>query len=259
MTVSNWHVVAGSVLCLAALVMGGVRSAGAAELTILSGGAAKAGLGEAIPLYEKATGQKVVADYAPMGPLMRRLGEGNAPDLVVVTTDVVGEVEKRGHIVASSVTEIGRVGIGVAVHESAPSPDTSTPEALKKALLDARSLVYINPATGTSGRHFAQVLQTLGIAEAVKAKTTLGEGGYVVEPVGRKEIELGVHQISEILPVKGIKLVGPLPAELQKVTVYVGAVTTKARDGAQARQFLAFMQTPEVRKAFAAKGYAAAP
>src|SRR5205807_6774776 len=111
----------------------------------------------------------------------------------------------------------------VAVNENAPLPDISTPEAFKRSLLAARSVVYIDPKTGTSGKHVAEILQRLGIADEVNRKATLGQGGYITEPVGRGETAPGIHQISEILPVKGVRLVGPLPAELQKYTVYVAA------------------------------------
>ena len=99
----------------------------------------------------------------------------------------------------------------------------------------------------------AQILK--GRAEAMKPKTRLGDGGYVVEPVGRGEIEIGVHQITEILPVKGVKLVGPLPAALQKETVYVAALTPSAKDPGRARAFLAFLRAPETRAIFATRGF----
>lgn len=227
----------------------------AGEISLLSGGAAKAGLADAIPLFEKASGDKAKVDYLPMGPLMKALGEGRAPDVVVLTEDVVAEARSKGFIVAGTETEIGRVGIGVCVNEKAPAPDISTPEALKAALLAAKSIVYIDPKIGTSGRHLAAVFSKLGILEQVNAKATLGTGGLVTEPVGRGEIELGLHQITEILPVKGAKLVGPLPAALQKVTVYIGAVNAKAKDAEAARRFLAAMRTPEVRAVFAKRGF----
>ncbi len=232
-----------------------VPPAVASELTILSGGAAKAGLSDAVPLYEKASGSKATVEYLPMGPLLKALSEGRAPDIVVVTEDVLPDVRAKGFIMAGSETEIGRVGIGVCVHETAKAPDISTPESLKATLLAAKSIVYIDPKIGTSGRHLAEVFRKLGILEVIDAKTKLGTGGYITEPVGRGEIEIGLHQISEILPVQGVKLVGPLPPELQKVTVYVGAISAQAKDPEGARKFLAHMRTPEVRAAFASRGF----
>src|SRR2546430_10960303 len=113
----------------------------------------------------------------------------------------------------------------VDVRQGAPQPDISTVDAFKRALLEARSIVYNDPAIGaTSGIHFAAVLERLGIAEAVKPKTVLWKGGYAAEALLNGQAELCVHQISEILPVKGVVLVGPLPAELNKVTVYAGSI-----------------------------------
>jgi molybdate transport system substrate-binding protein len=227
----------------------------AQQLTIYSGGAVKSGLEAAAAAYEKEKGTKIRIEFQPMGPLTKALSEGAKADIAIVTEDVWADTESKKLVDSSTKTEIGRVAIGVAVHESAPTPDISTPEALKAALLKAKSVVYIDPQRGTSGRHFAGVLQQLGIADEVNAKTKFGSGGYVVEPVGKGEIELGVHQITEILPVKGVKLVGPLPAALQKETVYVGALTPKAENRAEATSFLAFLRMPETRKIFAEKGF----
>jgi molybdate transport system substrate-binding protein len=149
---------------------------------------------------------------------------------------------------------IARVGIGVAVNEHAPSPDISTVEAFKTALLAAKSIVYIDPKVGTSGKHVAEVLQRLGIAEQVNAKARLGQGGYIVEPVGKGEIELGIHQISEIMPVKGVKLVGELPKELQKYTTYVAVPVKSSRT---ALEFIDYLTGPQAKTRLAQAGYTA--
>jgi molybdate transport system substrate-binding protein len=238
---------------MAAMLSSGPAKAN--DLTIFSGGAVKSGLTDAVTAYELARGKKVFVEYHPMGPLTKMLAEGARPDIVILTQEVVDEVRPKGLIAAETLTEVGRVGMGVAAHQNAVLPDISTPEALKRALLAAKSIVYIDPARGTSGKHFAEVLKGLGIADAVNAKATLGSGGYVVEPVGRGQIELGVHQITEILPVPGVKLVGPLPAALQKETVYHGALTPTTPRAEEAKAFLAFLRAPETRKLFAARGF----
>jgi molybdate transport system substrate-binding protein len=225
------------------------------QLTILSGGAAKAGLIAAMPSFETAAGAKVSADFAPMGRLTKALGDGAAPDVVVVTEEVLAEIGPKAWLLPDTATLVGRVGIGVAVNERAASPDISTPESFKATLLAAKSIVMIDPATGTSGRHLAKVFADLGIAEQLRPKLTYLGGGYVVEPVGRGEIELGLHQITEILPVKGIRLVGPLPARLQKVTTYVATVGARAKEPALARRFLAHLKLPEVRAALTGVGF----
>lgn len=228
----------------------------AADLVVWSGGAVKSAVSEALADYGKASGAKVVADFAPMGALTKRLAaDPAAADIAILSAEVMVDAIKQGWVQAGSVTEVGRVGVGVAVNEKAPSPDISTVAAFKATLLAAKSIVMVDPTTGTSGKHLAEVFAKLGVADEIKARTTYLAGGYVVEPVGRGEIELGLHQITEILPVKGIKLVGPLPAELQKVTIYQAAITAKARNMESAKAFLVHLQAPAVRAFFANKGF----
>src|SRR5437773_2227233 len=138
-----------------------------------------------------------------------------------MSDDAMDEMTRQRAVIPGTRTDIARTGMGIAVREGAPKPDISTPEALTQTMRAARSLVYVDPAQGgTSGIHFAGVLERLGIAEAVKAKTRLVPGGYPAELVAKGEVELVAHQISEIVPVKGVALVGPLPKDLQKITTY---------------------------------------
>jgi molybdate transport system substrate-binding protein len=227
---------------------------GAQELRVLSGGAAKS-LVE--PLAKSFPHAKVEVRFQPMGPLVESLaasGQGGAEvDLVVVTEETLPRLERQ-NLVKRGAKPIARVGIGVAVNESAPLPDISTVDAFRRTLLAAKSVVYIDPKIGTSGKHVAEVLERLGIAREVNAKARLGQGGYIVEPVGRGEIELGIHQISEILPVKGVKLAGPLPAQLQKYTTYVAA---PARQSRLALDFIDHLTGPQARALLAQAGYTA--
>ena len=130
--------------------------------------------------------------------------------------------------------------------------NASTAEAFKRTLLAAKSVVYIDPKTGTSGKHVFELIKKLNIEEEMQAKTTLGQGGYITAPVGRGEIELGIHQISEILPVKGVKLAGPLPPELQKYTVYV-AVPLK--NHSVVGSLIAHLTGPQAKSRLAQSGY----
>jgi molybdate transport system substrate-binding protein len=213
------------------------------EIRVLSGGAAKSLVD---PLAKSFRGGTVKVEYQPMG----KLKAGDPADMVIVTTEVLPALQLQGKAIA-------RVGIGVAVNERAPSPDISTVEAFKRTLLAAKSIVYIDPKVGTSGKHVAEILGKLNIEKEIQAKATLGQGGYITEPVGRGEIELGIHQISEILPVKGVKLVGPLPAELQKYTVYVAAPSAKTGKKATVDAFIAHLTGPEARGRLEKAGYTA--
>jgi molybdate transport system substrate-binding protein len=133
-------------------------------------------------------------------------------------------------------------------------PDISTVEAFKKALLAAKSVAYVDPATGaTSGTHFAKMLEKMGITADMKPKSLLKPGGYVVELVAKGEAELGVHQITEILPVKGVKLVGPIPADVNLVSTYTGVLVAGASP--EAKAFLDFATSPEAKAAVEHAGF----
>jgi molybdate transport system substrate-binding protein len=237
------------------LLVAASTSLPAAEIRVLSGGAAKALVAPLTDSFQRASGQRVQLAFEPMGTLVKMLASGSPPDLVIVTAEVLEGLVREGRLAAGSGRPIARVGVGVAVNEKAPLPDISTPEALRATLLAVRSLVYIDPTIGTSGKHVAEVLNRLGISEAVRGKTTLLKGGYVVEPVGRGEIELGIHQISEILPVKGIRLVGPLPEALQKYTVYVATPVPGTREPQLVAAYVQHLLGEQARAALAPLGY----
>ena len=224
------------------------------QISVLSGGAAKSFIE---PLAASFKGHTVKLEFQPMGKLTKSLADGYAADMVVITSEVLEQLRNEPKLDVSRSRPIARVGIGVAVHESAPIPDIRTVEALKKTLLAAKSVVYIDPKVGTSGKHVAEILQRLGIAEAVNRKATLGQGGYITEPVGRGEIELGIHQISEILPVKGVKLAGPLPAELQKFTVYVAVPVTSSSRQQVVSDLIKHLTSAQARERLAQAGYTA--
>jgi molybdate transport system substrate-binding protein len=227
----------------------------AKDLVVWSAGATKPPMEELVPEFQKLTGLTLKVEYAPVGVWTRRLADGGQPDVLILSADVVNEVERNGGSVAGSAKPLGSVGVGVAVKQGAALPDVSTPEALRATLLRARSITYMDPQKGTSGKHFASVLEQLGISEQVKSKTTLGDVGYVLEPVARGDIELGVQQITEILPVQGATLVGPLPASLQKITTYVVMVGAKANDAKAALAFSQFLQAPHAAAVFKRKGF----
>jgi molybdate transport system substrate-binding protein len=188
-----------------------------------------------------------------MGQLVKTLAASDAQryDMVIVTTEVLDKLQLK------NARPLARTGIGVAVHEKAPLPDISTPAALAKTLLAAKSIVYINPETGTSGKYVVEMFRKLNVLEQMQGKTTLVDSGYAVAPVGRGEVELGIHQISEILPVKGVRLVGPLPPELQKYTVYVAAPVPGSANTRLVSDFIGHLTSAEARGRLAAAGYSA--
>jgi molybdate transport system substrate-binding protein len=237
----------------ASLLLLGV-AAEAAEIRVLSAGAVRAIVTELAQAFEKETGHRVSLAFGTVGVTRKRLADEPA-DVVIMTDVAIDESRAQGAVVAGSRADVARTGMGVGVRDGAPKPDISTPEALKQALLATRSLTYVDPAQGaTSGLHFAGLLRQLGIADAVKPKTTLVPGGYPAELVARGEVEMVVHQISEIVPVKGVTLVGPLPRAVQKVTTYSAGIASKATSPEAARGFVAFLTSPATKAKLAAAG-----
>lgn len=229
----------------------------AAEIKVLSAGATKPPLAPLTEIYVKQSSHKVDVSYGTMGLLQEKIAAGERADVIIATVEVLTELEKQGKIVPGSRVPLGDIGIGVAVREGAPLPDISTPEAFKQTLLKTKSIVYVDPTKGTSGKHFAGVLQRLGIADAVKSKTILREGGFAVEAVAKGEAEIGVQQTSEILPVKGVKLVGQLPGDLQKVTTYSAAIMSGAAAPEAGAAFIRYLTGKDGRAVFVAKGFMA--
>jgi molybdate transport system substrate-binding protein len=242
-------------LCLAAgLLLAG--SAAADEIKVLSAGAVKAVLGEAVRSFHAATGHTVVLSFGTVGDIEARLAAGEAADLVIASREAIDELERTEKTVRKARIDLGRTEIGVAVGAGAPLPDIGNAEALKQTLLAAKSIVAVDPAKGgTSGIHFAKVLEQLGIADQVRDKLLLLPGGNVVEKVASGEAELGVQQISEILPVAGVRLVGPLPAEFQKQTTYTAAIVMHTAVAPAAASLLRYLAGPSQRPRFLAAGF----
>ena len=235
-------------------LLAAATAAPAAEVRVISAGAVKSIVTDLAQAYEKETGNKVVMEFGPMGFVRQKLASDPA-DVVIMSDTVIEDSMAKGAVTPGSRSDIWRTGMGVGVREGAPKPDISSVDAFKRALLEAKSIVYVDPASGaTSGTHFAAVLQKLGIADAVKPKTKLVPGGYPAELVAKGEVELVVHQISEIVPVKGVTLVGPLPKEIQKVTIYSAGLAAKTTNAELARGFVAFMNRPAFKAKFAEAG-----
>ena len=237
-----------------AIAMAGT-TAKAAEIKVLTAGAYKAVLVALVPEFEKSTGHKVVLDNATAGVLQKRIGDGEAFDLAVITPRVVGDLTKEGKVAAGSQVNLARVGVGVMVKEGAPAPNVATVDAFKQAVLAAKSVAYIDPASGgSSGIYVDQLFQKMGIADQVRPKAKLKQGGYVADLIVSGEAELGVHQISEIVPVKGVTLVGPLPAEIQNVTVYAAGASAAAQDGEAAKSLIRTLAGQAAESVLKAKG-----
>jgi molybdate transport system substrate-binding protein len=235
--------------------MATVQTSAAAEVEVLTAGAFKQVVLAVVPEFEKQTGHKVVVDNDTVGGLTKRIEGGDTFDVAVLTPAAVDELTKKGKIADGSKATLARVGVGVMVKAGAPVPDISSVEAFKRALLNAKSVSYIDPASGgSSGIYVARLLERLGIAEDIKPKQKLKQGGYVADLIKSGEAELGIHQISEIVPVKEVTLVGPLPAEIQNYTTYAAGVGAGAKDGEAAKALIKFLSGPAAAAVLKEKG-----
>jgi molybdate transport system substrate-binding protein len=239
----------------AVLVTAGGHVASAAEIKLLTAGAMRAVVVALLPDFETQSGHKVRIDNATAGGLSKRIGEGEAFDVAIITPAVVDDLASKGKIVAGSRIDLAKVGMGVAVKEGAAVPDIGTVDAFKRMLLAAKSVAYIDPkAGGSSGIYFDKLLDRLGIGDQVRPKAKLKQGGYVAEMVVSGEAEVAIHQISEIVPVKGATFVGPLPAEIQNTTVYAAGLGAAAKDAAAAKALIQFLAGPASAPVLKGKG-----
>ena len=240
---------------LAATAVVAAPPANADDIKVLSAGAYRQVLEAMTPDFEKRTGHKLAVDRGTVGQLMKRVEDGEAFDLVVVTPAGIEKLIAGGHVAPGTLKPLARVGIGVMVKEGAAKPDVSTVEAFKKTLLAAKSVAYNDPKSGaSSGIYTAQLLDKLGISDQIKPKAKLKQGGLVAELVISSEAEIGVQQISEIIPVKGVAFAGPLPKEIQNYTTYAAGIGAKAKNAGAARALLDALSGPGAAAELKAKG-----
>jgi molybdate transport system substrate-binding protein len=246
-------------VAIALIAAGAAGSATAAEIKVLTAGAYKQVLVALVPDFEKQTGHKLTVDNDTVGALSKRIEGGEAFDVAVLTPGAVKELAGKGKLVADSGSTLARVGVGVMVKAGAPAPDISSVDAFKRALLTAKSVAYIDPASGgSSGIYVAGLLDKLGIADQVKPKAKLKKGGYVADLIASGEAELGIHQISEIVAVKEVTLIGPLPAEIQNYTVYAAGIGAGSKDAEAAKALIKALTGPAAAAVLKSKGMEAA-
>jgi molybdate transport system substrate-binding protein len=235
--------------CLSALVTG--AAAQAAEITVVAGGGPLPDvLGTIMPMFEKATGNKVTVVFKGGAEMTADL-KGGAADLVITNTDVVDKLATDGVVAGNGKTLLMISKVGIAVKAGAKKPDVSTPDKLKAALLAAKTVGY---SQGTSGQHFQTVIQKLGIADAVKAKGVVTQGRPVGAAIASGEAEIGVQQVAELRPVAGVDVIGELPPELQKQIPYSAGISARAKDAATARALVTFLRSQPVLDVLKRKG-----
>ena len=228
-----------------------------ADFKVLSTHAVQDVLRELGPAFERASGARITIDYGPANALKRRIEEDAEFDVAIVTRPVIDVLAGQGKIRHETCIDIGQSGLGVAVRKGTVTPDVTTVDAFKRALLAAKSVV--RSKEGTSGLYFEAMLVRLGIAEVMRSKIVLGGSGRVAEFVARGEAELAVQQIPELLPVGGVDFAGPLPDELQLYTVFSAGVGAACKVTDVANDFIDALTAPASAALFRAKGLESVP
>jgi molybdate transport system substrate-binding protein len=223
----------------------------AAQITVMSSAATKEAYLELVPQFERASENKVTTIWPPSVQMINRLKDGEVVDLVIMAGASIDELIKAGRIIPDSRVDLARSGVGVAVRAGAPKPDIGSAEALRSALLAATSVGY---SSGPSGVYLAGLFQRMGIADALKAKIRQVVGEMVGAVVARGEAEIGFQQVSELLPVRGIDFLGPLPAEIQQITVFSAGLHVDAREPKAAATLVTFLTSPAARDVFKRAG-----
>jgi molybdate transport system substrate-binding protein len=238
-----------------------VGSADAAEIKVLSSGALKLALSQLLPNLESSAGYSVRVEYGPAGAIAKRIQAGDAADVAIATVSQIEDLEKAGKIVPGSKVRIAGIALGVAVRQGAPKPDIGTVQAFKRALLAAQSIGYRDPATGsTSGTYTAKMIEQLGIAADLQPKTKLDNSPgdrpeNVFGMVARGEVEMQIGQITEIVMAPGVELVGPLPGEIQNVSVLAAGIVMGCMVPDAAKAFISYVTSPAAAKVLTDGGF----
>ncbi len=228
----------------------------AADVRVMSGGGAQRVLQTLTPQFQSATGNKVDLSFAVVSAVQQKLMAGEKADVLLLPIPLLDALEKAGAFRARSRVVVGRIGIGVVVREGTRLPDISNTDAVRSMLLGARSVAFPDPKQTPSGKHLVDLFAKMGIAETMQSRITLKnaiDGG--INLVRDGNVDLGLYLVTEILPVKGVTLVGPLPASMQGYVVYDAAVAADSGVPDAASQFVKFLSDPGVRDHWKAAGF----
>jgi molybdate transport system substrate-binding protein len=241
----------------ALMVTAGV--APAAEIDAMITTAMKDAVDELAPPFEQANGHVLRVVYGPSGGLARRFIGGEAADLIVIDSGALDELIKQGKVLPGR-TDVARTGIGICVRKGAPHPDVSSADALRRALLAAKSIAHTAPAGGgITAAHIMRMFDKLGIAAEVTPKVKLAAGGpngRVSVLVSSGEAEIGLQQVSELMSNPEVEVIGMLPAELQQIATYSAGVTTSAKQSEAAKAFIGHLAAPAALAIYKTRGLA---
>ena len=244
-------------LALAVLLLSAGREVRAVELTVLAAGATESTVRDMVATFERESGHTVKLTYGAVGALRDKIYAGEPADLTIVTPIIIEQLQAKGLVRPDTRMDLGRVGGGIAVRRGAARPLVGTPEELKQAVLAAEEVYYADPATATAGAYFLKVADRLGVGDAARKKGRTAAGGKEAMELMAKSTAtaLGLTQISEILSVKEVVLVGPYPGDLQTMTTYTGILLTRTPHPEAAQAFLRFLASPPVQARFKQAGF----
>ena len=225
------------------------------EVTLIAPGGIRAAIVKLIPEFERTTGHKVIATFGSGGGTHRQVVAGEPFDVPIVQPPYA-DVLRSGHVVVTSETPLATVAVGVAVRTGAPKPDISTPEAVKRMLLAATFIAYPDGSGGAAaGVSFNETLKTLGIADQMKPKIKIAQGGAgAMALLAKGEIDIGLTFISEIITEPGVDVVGPLPRAISTPTALVGFVSAHAKSPEAAAALVRYLSSPEAALVYRASG-----
>jgi molybdate transport system substrate-binding protein len=233
------------------LVQGAAAQAPAVR--VLASNGVQGALNEVIPKCETAVGHPLSVEFGTTASIKPRIESGQAFDFTILTTEAIDALIKEGKVAADSRANVARVGIGIGIRAGAAKPDVSTPEALKKALLNAKSITYA--AAGASRPPTDKMLAAMGIADALKSKTLLLAGAEETSAAVRDgKAEILITLISEIVSAKGLELAGPLPREFQSYVAFAAGLSPKAQNAEAAKAAIKFLTGAKAAAAYKAKG-----
>ena len=233
-------------------------SASAAELKVLSAVGVQEVMENLGPKFERATGHQLAITFASLSPALKRVQDGETPDVIVLPAQGIDRLVKEGKAAAADVSTIARSSVGVAVRKGTPKPDISSPEAFKQSMLAAKSIFIPGPAfTGPGTLHVLKVFERLGITEEMKRKTiytkVAGAAG-IAQAIAETDVNVSLNQLQEFAPVAGMEIVGPLPGDLELTILFSAVIMGSAKNVDAARALVNFLRTPDAALAIKAKG-----
>jgi len=238
--VGTW-VKLGAVSAVSAVMLSGI--ANASEIKVIGSPGTRAPYTLLVPGFEKATGHKVTTTWGGVNAVAKRVADGEVADVVMLPVAQIDDLIRQGKLIPETRVNVASSGVGVAIRAGAPKIDAASSDGIRKALLAAKTIAY---SAGPSGVHIERLIAKWGLTDQLKAKIVPPISDVPIgEVVARGDAEIGFQQISELLPVKGIDYLGPLPADIQEVTLFSAAVHKSAGPADAARALLKFLTAPE--------------